>query len=99
MAKKLTITIGNDAKAVEIRDMIIDNFAHPPYEDTIEDPDWVYNPDNPDMPGRVPNPVSRDAFFKAHIVEIIKSQYMRAKRNLVQQVQLDAIGTEDLTID
>lgn len=97
MAKTLTITINNDAKAVEIRDTIIDNFITPPYTDTIEDPAWEYDPQNPDLPGQVPNPVSRDAFFKAHIIDTIKNQYLRAKRKIVRGAQFDAIDNEDLT--
>ena len=88
MAKKLTITINSDSKHTEIRDAIIENMADPPYADTIEDPDWVYDPDNPTMPGQIPNPVSRDDFFKAPVMDLLKSQYQRAKRSMVQQVQL-----------
>lgn len=99
MAKTLTITINDDAKAVELRDTIIYNFAEPKYEDTIEDPAWEYDPENPDLPGQVPNPVSKDAFFKAHVIDTIKRQYQRAKRSLVSSVPLTAIANEDLTMD
>lgn len=99
MAKKLTITINDDAKAVEIRDTIIDNFAEPKYEETVEDPDWVYDDENPDLPGQVPNPVSRDAFFKAHILDTIKRQYQRAKRSRVNSAHLSSIENEDLTMN
>ena len=99
MAKTLTITINDDAKADEIRDTIIYNFAEPKYEDTIEDPDWVYDSENPDLPGQIPNPISKDAFFKAHIIDTLKRQYQRAKRSMVTSVPLAAIDNEDLTID
>lgn len=98
MAKTLTITIQNDAKAVEIRDTIIDHFADPPYQDTIEDPDWVYDPDNPSIPGQVPNPQSRDAFFKQYIVNLLKNHYQRAKRKHIQAAEITAIEGEDLTM-
>jgi len=98
MAKKITLNIANDVKAVEIRDTIIDNYANPTYKDTIDDPDWVYDPNNPTMPGKVPNPVSRDAFFKAHIIDTIKSQYLRAKSLLVRRIPLESIENEDLEL-
>ena len=98
MAKTLTITINDDAKYAEIRDAIIEKFAEPPYTDTIEDPDWVYDSENPDLPGQVPNPVSRDACFKAHVIDLLKNQYQRAKRSMIQSVQLDAVDNEDLTM-
>ena len=98
MAKTLTITINDDAKYAEIRDAIIELFAEPPYTDTIEDPDWVYDPDNPDLPGQIPNPVSRDAWFKTHVIDTLKSQYQRAKKSMVQNVQIAAIDNEDLTM-
>lgn len=98
MAKKLTITIQDDAKALEIRDIIIEHFAEPKYEDTIEDPNWVYDMDNPDIPVRVPNPVSRDEFFKAHVIDTIKNQYKRAKRSLISSAPIENIDNEDLTI-
>lgn len=98
MAKTLTITITDDAKADEIRDAIIENISEPKYQDEIEDPDWVYDPQNPTMPGMVPNPVSRDAFFKAHVIAMLKQQYQRAKRSMILQVQLDAVEAEDLTM-
>lgn len=98
MAKTLTITIDDDAKAVEIRDMIIDHFADPPYEDTIEDPDWEYDPDNPDVPKQIPNPVSRDQFFKDYIMDLLKNNYLRAKKKRVQSVEFESIDNEDLTM-
>jgi hypothetical protein len=98
MAKTLTITITDDAKALEIRDTIIEYFVEPKYEDTIEDPDWVYDPDNPDLPGQVPNPVSRDEFFRSHVIDTIKKQYARAKRSMINSLPLSAIENEDLTI-
>jgi hypothetical protein len=99
MAKTLTITINDDDKYAEIRDAIIETFAEPPYTDTIEDPEWVYDPENPTLPGQVPNPVSRDAFFKNHVMDNLKSQYQRAKRSMVQSAPLDAIDNEDLTMN
>ena len=98
MAKTLTITIDDDAKYAEIRDVIIEKFAEPPYTDTIEDPDWVYNTDSPDLPDQVPNPVSRDAYFKAHVINVLKTQYQRAKRSMAKSVQLDAVDNEDLSM-
>jgi hypothetical protein len=99
MAKKITLTIADDAKAKEIRDVIIEHMAHPPYEETIEDPSWEYDENNPTMPKRVKNPVSRDDFFKKHIIQTIQNQYRRAKRNQIQKHELDAVEKEDLGID
>ena len=99
MAKTLTITINDDDKYVEIRDCIVDVFANPPYTETVEDPNWVFDPDNPDLPGQVPNPVSKDEYFKKHVIDILKSQYNRAKRSVVQRHPLTAIDAEDLTMD
>lgn len=98
MAKTLTITISDDVKADEIIDAIIYNIARPAYEDQIEDPNWVYDPQNPTIPDMVPNPVSKEAFFKEFIINYLKQQYQRAKRIIVLKQPLDSIESEDLTI-
>lgn len=98
MAKTLTITINDDAKAVEIIDAIIYKIAQPPYQDEVEDPDWVYDPQNPTLPDMVPNPVTKEAFFKQFVIDYLRSQYARAKRAIVIQSPLDAIDAEDLTM-
>ena len=98
MAKTLTITISDDVKADEIIDAIIYNIARPAYEDQIEDPHWVYDPQNPTIPDMVPNPVSKEAFFKEFIINYLKQQYQRAKRIIVLKQPLDSIESEDLTI-
>ncbi len=98
MAKTLTITINDDAKYAEIRDAVLEMFAEPPYVDTIEDPDWVYDPENPDLPGQVSNPITRDQAFRQHIIDSLKNQYLRAKRKMVQSAPLGAIENEDLTM-
>jgi hypothetical protein len=97
MAKILTITIDNDDKYIEIRDTIIDNFST--YQETIEDPDWVYDPENPDLPGQIPNPVSKNEFFKEYIIDFMKSQYRRAKRQAISREAIEGIVDEDLTIN
>ena len=99
MAKKLTITIEDNAKALEIRDVILDYFAEPKYQETIEDPNWVYNTDSPDLPGQVPNPISRDAFFKAHVINALKNEYHRAKLEKEFATTREEVLNEDLTID
>ena len=70
----------------------------PPYSDTIEDPAWVYDPENPTMPGQVPNPITRDAFFKQHIIGMIDGLYRRGKRSIVSKHQMTVIDSEDLTL-
>ena len=98
MAKTLTITITDDVKADDIRDAIIENIAEPKYEALVEDPNWVYDPQNPTLPDMIPNPVSRDAYFKAHVIDTLKKQYQRAKRMQVLSIPLAAIDVEDLTM-
>jgi len=98
MAKTLTITFNDDTKADEIRDTIIDHFADPPYADTIEDPDWEYDSENPTIPGQVPNPISRDQFFKEYVVNLLKNHYSRAKKKRMQSVEFTSVDNEDLTI-
>jgi len=98
MAKKITLNIANDAKAVEIRDVIIENMVSPPYQDTVEDPEWTYDPENPTMPGQVPNPVTRDAFFKQHLIEMVKNLYQRGKKSMVAKHEMAAINNEDLEL-
>lgn len=98
MAKKLTITIKDDAKAADIIDAIIYNIADPKYTDEVEDPDWVYNPENPTIPDMVPNPVTKEAFFKQYVINHLKRQYQRARRMMVLKAPLESIEGEDLTI-
>ena len=98
MAKTLTITINDDVKAEEIINAIIYNIADPKYTDEIEDPDWVYDPENPTMPGMIPNPVTKEAFFKQYVINHLKQQYQRAKRMMVLKAPLESIEGEDLTM-
>jgi hypothetical protein len=98
MAKTLTITINDDAKAVEIIDALIYNIAQPPYQDEVEDPNWEYDPQNPTLPDMVPNPVTKEAFFKQWVIDYLKSQYLRAKKAIVIKTPLEAIENEDLTM-